>query len=212
MDAIIFDLDGVLINSEKYWDKISEKVLNKAIGPRKISSKEIRGLGVMDQYDFLSEDFDMRISKKEFFKSYNEEARRIYEKAEPVKGLNKIISFLEDKNVKTAIASSSCKDWVNVAVRRLELGSNLDEITSVENIDGKGKPFPEIYLHTSNLLGVEPQNCIVVEDSEVGVKAAKNAGMCCIGSRFFDHDQNLTKADEIVDNSEELFSKLREKL
>jgi HAD superfamily hydrolase (TIGR01509 family) len=106
--------------------------------------------------------------------------------------------------VKLAIVSSAPQAWIGVVRDRFDLDP-LDLVLSAEDIDGPGKPEPDVYEHAAAELGVAPEQCVVVEDSHAGVLAATGAGMHCLGYRTpQNQDTDLSAADEVVEGAAEL--------
>ena len=104
------------------------------------------------------------------------------------------------KGYKLAVASSSPRDEILRTVRELDVAEYFECLISGEEVENS-KPAPEIFLKASELINIPPQECIVIEDSENGVIAAKRAGMYCIG--YLDNkypEQNLSLADITVDD------------
>ena len=104
----------------------------------------------------------------------------------------------------TAIASSSSRDFISLVVDRTGIRQYFDAFISGQELP-ESKPNPAIYLLTAQTLGVEPSECIVLEDAHLGVEAAKRAGMRCIGYRNPNSGaQDLSKADVVVDRMEKI--------
>ena len=88
---------------------------------------------------------------------------------------------------------------------KFSLWGAFDVVVSAEEVNGNGKPAPDIYLYTAQQLGVGPGDCVVIEDSKNGVLSARSAGMFCIGLRNgFNEEQDLSAADVVVEGFEEL--------
>jgi len=115
-----------------------------------------------------------------------------------IPGIKKILEELRDKKIKTAVASSSPKELIEKVIKGFDLCKYFDVLISGEEVE-KGKPNPDIFLYTAKKLKVNIKNCIVIEDSTNGVKAAKKAGTKCIGFNNPDtHGQDLSKADIVI--------------
>ena len=127
--------------------------------------------------------------------------RRIKEtKINAISGIPELLISLKHNNIKTAIGSSSPKELIITVIEKFQLGKYFDCIVSGDEVK-EGKPKPDIYLEVSKRIGVNPEECIVIEDSRNGVLAAKNAGMKCFGFRNVNSgNQDLSKADIIVDS------------
>lgn len=206
MVAVIFDMDGVIVDSERYWEENSEEVLADAVASDDISFSDVQGMNVADQYDHLEEHFSVSITKEEYVNRYDEKAEQIYtENVELLPGFEAVTASLLEDGVPVALASSSFRDWIQMVLDRFDLVDIFQVVVSVEDIDGRSKPAPDIYIYTAERLGADPEECVVVEDSAHGVTAAKEAGMQCVGFRTdLNQDQDLSHADTIVEGAGEL--------
>lgn len=207
IDTIIFDMDGVIVDSELYW-KTADIDLISSIIPEwnKDYENKIVGLSLPDLYNFLKINFNTSMTEKEFRKFYEYAATEIYSmKTALLPNFTAFIKNLREEKFKTAIASSSPVRWINIVLNRFDLSRFFDKTFSAEEIICKGKPHPDIYLHTAKHLGKKPEQCIVIEDSMNGVTSAKTAGMKCIAIRNgFNDEQDLSKADLIINNFSDL--------
>ena len=206
IEAVLFDMDGVVVDSERYWDEIKPEILEAALGSLKVSPEEVTGMNVLDQYDYLSENFDVEVSREEYFDLYDGRAEEVYtERSELMDGFHDLLDELDERGVTVTLTSSSFPHWIEMVLERFDLDGRFDEIVTGEDIDGASKPEPDIYRHTADLVGVDPERCAVVEDSEHGVEAADRAGTHCVGYRTdVNEGQDLSRADEVVESPEEL--------
>lgn len=205
--AVIFDMDGVMVDSERYWHEEEETILAEAIPDTDIPLEEITGMNVLDQYDHLATEHDVAVSKDAYFDLYDERADRIYgEKVELMDGFHDLVEMLRSHGIKTAIASSSFRRWIGLVLDRFDLHDAFEVVVSAEDIPGRSKPEPGIYLRAASELGFAPERCVVVEDSRNGVAAAERAGMYCIGVARGGAD--LSRADAVVEDAAELREQL----
>lgn len=211
MEAVLFDMDGVVVDSERYWDEFKPEILEAALGDATVSPDEVTGMNVLDQYDYLSANFDVQVSREEYFDRYDERAEEVYEEhSELMDGFQELLAELDERGVAVTLTSSSFPHWIAMVLERFDLAGEFDEVVTGEDIDGASKPEPDIYRHTAERLGIEPERCAVVEDSEHGVEAAKRAGMYCLGYRTdVNEGQDLSRADEVVMSPRELRERLR---
>ncbi len=197
--AVIFDMDGVIIDSERYWSPMLIDFLlglSKELTPKKI--KKLTGIAVDRIYDYLKEDYHIKISYKEFIAKFDQAAQSIYNnKTKIYPGFFDVVENLKRQGYILAIASSSKKDWINMAIKRFNLNRYFEFIVSVEEVNGKSKPNPDIYLFTAKKLKIHPTECTAIEDTKHGVMAAKNAGMRCIGFQS-SANQDLSQADLVI--------------
>jgi len=203
MKAIIFDMDGVLIDSEKIYCDIEQQIFDE-LGLE--ISDELRdsfvGMQMHKAWEIIKSHFDFDMSIEEILV---EERKRFQEQLDagavpPVEGAYKLMKDIKKRGYKTAVASSSYRKEIEIAMEIHGYDEFLDHMLSGEDVKN-GKPNPDIFLLTSEKLGTQPEECVVIEDSENGVNAAKAAKMLCIGYRNVDFpNQDLSKADLVVDS------------
>jgi HAD superfamily hydrolase (TIGR01509 family) len=176
-------------------------------------NKKIAGLGVEDLYWWLVREYAVKASKEDFLALCHGAAREIYEhKVTQTEGLVGLLETLKDRNIPLALASSSPQAWIDMVLKRFDLQKWFQAVVSADQVGGKGKPSPEIHLRAARLLGMNASDCCAIEDSHVGVLAAKRAGMFCLGFRNgFNGDQDLSTADAEISslNYESLISRLK---
>jgi len=207
MDAVIFDMDGVIVDSEIHWKTTEGYFLQSLIPTWNINDQDkILGLGVHDLYALLASTYQLQKTKEQFLELYQEMANVIYgEKVSLIEGFTELLSVLHANHIPVALASSSPWTWINIMLERFNLRESFQAIVSADELEGEGKPSPAIYLFTAKRLGVSPTRCIAIEDSKNGVLSAKNAGMYCIGFRNgFNDEQDLSRADMIIQHFAEL--------
>jgi HAD superfamily hydrolase (TIGR01509 family) len=207
MDAVIFDMDGVIVDSEIHWKTTEGYFLQSLIPTWSINDQDkILGLGVHDLYALLVSTYQLQITREQFLELYQEMANVIYgEKVSLIEGFTELLSVLHAKHIPVALASSSPGTWINIMLERFTLRESFQAVVSADELEGEGKPSPAIYLLTAKRLSVSPTRCIAIEDSKNGVLSAKNAGMYCIGFRNgFNDEQDLSRADMIIQHFAEL--------
>ena len=207
MDAVIFDMDGVIVDSEIHWKTTEGYFLQSLIPTWSINDQDkILGLGVHDLYALLASTYQLQKTKEQFLELYQEMANVIYgQKVSLIEGFTELLSALHANHIPVALASSSPWTWINIMLERFNLRESFQAIVSADELEGEGKPSPAIYLLTAKRLGVSPTRCIAIEDSKNGVLSAKNAGMYCIGFRNgFNDEQDLSRADMIIQHFAEL--------
>jgi HAD superfamily hydrolase (TIGR01509 family) len=200
MKAVIFDMDGVIVDTENQWAEAEKEIYQEATGEN-IDPEQFSGMSITNTYNELSEKFGTRISGEEFFQLYDERAEKIYtRKASIREGMKDLVDELGSRNgLKLGMVTGSY--WPEYILNRFNL--EFDEVITPEEISGNGKPEPEIYSLMLERLGVEPGEAVVVEDSDPGVSAAKSAGIYCIGLRGT-KNQTLEEADEVMDSPTDL--------
>ena len=207
MNSFIFDMDGVIVDSELHWKSLEGFFLQSLI-PAWTSADQDRiiGMSVHDLYRLLTADYGLQHNKEEFLDLYHDMAREIYaEKASLIPGFLNLLSWLRAKQVRIALASSSPRPWIEMVLDRFDLYPAFEVVVSADELQGEGKPSPAIYLLTAEKLGVPPESCVVIEDSEKGVLSSRSAGMFCIGFRNgFNDEQDLSTADLIITGFQQL--------
>lgn len=206
MDAVIFDMDGVIVDSERYWQPLEEELFAETVGPGVVTPTEVTGMNIRDEYDYLEEEYGTSLSKDEFIGQYDATASQVYESdVDLMPEFERVLATVRDREVRLALASSSPIAWIRMVLDRFDLHEWFEEVVSGDELDARSKPEPDIYLHTASLLGVDPEQCVAVEDSAHGARAAKAAGMYCIGFRTdLNQNQDLSAADIVVENPSEL--------
>lgn len=204
--AVIFDMDGVMIDSEPLWEK-TERIL---LARRNIDySPEYRdlivGLNQNDSGKLLRETFSLKETVDEIISERVDILTEIYkEELEVVPVLTPLLKDLRLREYLLAVASSSPLRVINFVLGMFSLHKYFDAVVSGECTEN-GKPHPDIYLHTAERLGVKPSESVAIEDSINGVRSAKSAGMYCIAIP----DKRLSReeferADVILERMEEL--------
>ena len=207
MKAVIFDMDGVIIDSEPIHFEVDMQTM-KDLGCN-ISREELeKYVGTTNEYMIadIKKNYNIRKSVEEIINYKVEMVKNkiVQSDLEPIEGIRELLIDLKKKNIPAAIASSSPKDFINIVVSKFKLQEYFKYIVSGEEVES-GKPAPDVYIETAKKLGISPKECIVVEDSKNGVLAAKAAGMKCIGFQNINSgNQDLSKADIIVNSIGEI--------
>jgi beta-phosphoglucomutase family hydrolase len=202
IQAVIFDMDGVLVDSEFLHIKAEKKTFSPY--GIELSKEEINtymGMGVKMMLKSLIQKYSLPLTREALFRIHEKNLSEIFqEELKMMPGVMEIISYLKDRKIKLALASSSSLYLINLILQKMHLKSVFDVVLSGEEV-ANGKPFPDIFIKTAELLNVQPDRCVVIEDSKNGVTAAKNAGMLCIGFKSPNSkDQNISRSDYIVDD------------
>ena len=180
--AVIFDMDGVLIDSEPLWRKamiegfasigvlITEEDCKKTTGNRlkEVVEYWFEKLNILD---FLPTEIEHRI--------INMLVKLINNEGKAISGVIEVINFCKNKNIKIGLATSSSNHLMEAVLEKLNLKNTFKSSISAENME-YGKPHPEVFLICASQLQISPLECIVIEDSINGVIAAKAAFMSVI--------------------------------
>lgn len=175
--AFIFDMDGVIINTEQVWHKCENDFLDKILG-KELSAKigDTVGVSVNTQYE-KAKAFGFTMSQEDFQKTYDEAAFRVYDRSSITVGVDKLADFLILNDFKLGLVSSSPRSWIDQVLPKLSFRDKIASIISLnDRTDLKPKPNPDGYLETIRRLKSRPKATVILEDSNSGIKAAKASG------------------------------------
>jgi HAD superfamily hydrolase (TIGR01509 family) len=180
--AVIFDMDGTLIDSELHWVTAETEFLNKyniRLTPE--HAQKVTGRSLHESVALLKEEFGLTATVEELLTEKNRASETIYTyKAKALPGATELIMAVKKFGKKSAIASGSSIDRITMIVDRMGWQGKFDEIISSDHVNYIGKPDPAIYRYTLDLLELKPEECVVIEDSVNGVLSAKGAGIPCV--------------------------------
>jgi beta-phosphoglucomutase len=200
--AVIFDLDGTLLDNNSYHLKSWLEYL-KSIG-RDISKEEYNAnINGRTNKDVIQYIYKRKMSEEEIWK-YTLEKEALYRELykpfiKPLSGLVNFLEILKEKNIPMAIATSGIQPNIDFMFEEVPIKKYFKEVVNSSHIT-KGKPDPEIYLKVASLLKLAPKNCLVFEDAVVGIRSAKAAGMKVIAVATTQTKEELSIADIIVDD------------
>lgn len=208
--AVLFDMDGVLIDSEPYHPDIEIETM-KYFGIT-LEKKDItRYRGTTFAYEFadLIERYDLKVSLPEILQKHAQLAQRYY--GEFFVAMNyafEVLQSLKEKKYRLALVTGSPSELAKSALKRLALLDFFDVKIFAEDVK-KGKPDPQPYLLAAKRLGVTSEEAAVVEDAINGFKSAKAAGMFVIGYQNSSNlNQDFSLADKVITDLREIFSNL----
>jgi len=201
MKAFIFDMDGVIIDSEPLHNEIILQTLAYFKIPFVAENLEqYAGTTTAFLFSKIVEERNLALDVAEMVDYKDQYVIQGIRDSDlvPIPGILDLLAALKQLQIPVAIASSSAVPFIDAVVEKLKLVNRFDIIMSGEALP-KSKPDPAIYLLTANQLGVNPLDCVVLEDASLGVQAAKAAGMFCIAFQNKNSgQQNLSQADQIV--------------
>jgi HAD superfamily hydrolase (TIGR01509 family) len=211
--AIIFDMDGTIIDTAFIWEESNKIYLKK----RGITKEEelnniydsIRGLNTRQSSKILKDLLNLEGTIEKIEEDIKKISHSTYEKnIKKVKYINGFENFhikTQKKNIPTAIATNATNLGVKLADEILNLkkyfGKHIYDMSHVNHI---GKPSPDIYLYAAKQLGINPKECIAFEDTPHGANAALAAGMYCIGIDTSDIKEKLSNTHLIINKYEEI--------
>ncbi len=202
--AVIFDMDGVIVDSEPIMDIVLIQFFDEMNTEfDKNIAKDFRGGSSEAFWGELKRIYSLPESVNYYV---NERLKRTieYYKNNGVKLIDNVIDLIEEFksiNLKIALATSAAHERMQVTLDILNLEKYFDILVSSRFIKN-AKPDPEIFLYACNSLNILPDSCVVIEDSGNGIAAAKKAGMFCVGFDMYG-DQDLSGADIVVQDFKE---------
>lgn len=207
--AIIFDLEGVIVDTEPLWSKADEEFLKRHNLPfedyETTWKPKLMGRNLFEGAGLFRDHYGIQAEIEELARQRREIAKELFAlEVILIEGFQTFFESISDK-YKTGVATSLEKAFLANVDLRLGLSKLFGRhIYSIEDIGFISKPNPDIFLHVAQKLRVLPMNCIVIEDSPNGVEAAKRAGMRCIAITTSTTRQRLSKADAVVDSFKEI--------
>ncbi len=202
--AILFDMDGTLIDSELHWIDAEKKFTSTFNVPYTNEwVKLINGKSLLESSKLIKEMHNLPQTLEDIVTHKINCSEAVYtDHALPLLGADDLLRRIKKQNdKKTAIASGASLARIKQIVDRFSWHDYFDTLVSTDHVDYVGKPDPAIFLYAAKELDVLPSECVVIEDSENGLNAAKRAGMKCI-VRFDDRwsHGDYSGADLIVNS------------
>jgi len=208
--AIIFDMDGLLVDSEPLWYEVETELIE---GKGYTYADEVRdstiGLRIDEFAKIIHHHYPKVADSPEAVAQLVMDGMTSFpaEKIQARPGADEIIQYVAQQNIPCAIASSSAQTIIEHFVTMLGWDNSIPMRYSAEFME-HGKPAPDIYLHTAKQLGIDPTKCLALEDSKAGTQAALAAGMTCYTVPDLSHSK-MSDFDGITDN---LFDSLHDVL
>ena len=202
--AIIFDMDGVLIDSEPLWRKAEIETFAK-LGLSFTDEMCMQTMGMRTkeviEYWFKITPWEGKSVKEVEIDLLQRVTQLIVEEGDAMKGVENALRYFKNKGLKVALASSSSSSLIEAVIEKLQIKKYFEVIESAEYLDF-GKPHPEIFTKTAKKLGVHANECLVIEDSFNGVLAAKSAMMkvVAIPDKESKNDDRFVIADYILND------------
>lgn len=205
-EAVIFDMDGMLIDSEPIHYEIENRLFDRL---RITVSDDVHRNYLGTSADFMYADLKSRFGLPDtvnelmqFGESFTCDYFRQLQVSNLNKGVLSLLKELKLAGMKLAVATSSSPEVAKILLDRCEITSYFDAIVTTSEA-GKSKPAPDVYLLAAQKIGIPSSNCIVFEDSPSGLSAAKSAGMYCIAVQTSSVNVNeLSGADFLIQTFE----------
>ena len=207
IEAVIFDLDGVLLGSEQVWDEAREQLAKERGGRwHENAQRDMMGMSSVEWSRYMHDVIGLPEPPEEISREVVERMAKLYREHLPVvPGAREAVERLAAR-WPLGLASSSNRELIDLALELLGVKHLFKATLSSEEVT-RGKPAPDVYLEAARRLGVDPTHAAAIEDSENGIRAAKAAGMRVIAipnQHFPPADDALTQADVLLRSLEEL--------
>jgi beta-phosphoglucomutase len=217
LKAVIFDFDGVILETSKRLFQGYKKVFDRfGVEYTEKHFNDVYGLKTKEHFRKILLDNSINLSNEELDRLVQDRDvyyRKICEAdLEALPGVKDLLIELKDNHLKIGLASSTSRGNLEFFLPRLGLDTYFDVVFAGTDV-AHGKPDPEIYLKTCDELEIRPNNCVGIEDTEIGVNALLNAGMKAVAVTITNRKQyDFSKADIVVNTLNELNVNLLQKL
>ncbi len=206
--AVIFDLDGVLADSEPWWNEIDAKLLAQyGVRYRGEYHRNVLGVSYRLAVEFFKKAFGLSVSTDELIQRRGEIATEFFaNRVGLFPSAKEVLQELRRMNLRLAVATSSVSASARPFLDRHQLTAFFDVIVTGDEIE-HGKPHPDIYLRAAAKLNVAADACLVIEDALAGIAAAKAAKMCVAAipdRRFVDPHEYEKEADYLLGSLSEI--------
>jgi HAD superfamily hydrolase (TIGR01509 family) len=202
VDAVVFDLDGVLVDSEHVWDEVREALARERGGHwHERAQADMMGMSSTEWSRYMHDVIGLAESPEEIDA---EVVRRMQERyAAEIPLIDGAVEAVRriGGSFRLAVASSSNRPLIDLVLERAGLASFFEATVSSEEVE-RGKPAPDVFLEAARRLGVAPERCTAVEDSANGIRAARAAGMRVVAipnRRYAPRADVLDEADVVID-------------
>lgn len=208
--AVIFDMDGLMIDTEMLHSEAHGEVI-KQYGKKPEIKKEtgivhIVGKSILENSEIIKEQYNINQSARILEIEKGEAYLKLLKerKIKPRAGLKNLIKLLKEKNIKLAIGSSGIKQGILSILQNIQESNSFSVIVSGDDVKNQ-KPHPDIFLKAAKDLQVNPSECLVLEDAQPGIEAAKAAGIKSIAvPNEYTKNQDFSKASLIMDSLEDV--------
>lgn len=194
-------MDGVLVDSEPLHSAYEQILFKKLSIPLTINdSMDFSGIAVRDLWINILSRIDIGLTLDEVL-AIDIPGRAAFfaslENFTPIPGVLPLLERLRTRGIPLGVSSTSHRSVVESVIANLKIGDYFSVITSGSDVP-RVKPFPDVYLRSAQILGADPAKTIAVEDSNTGLRAARAAGMICIGYASPENKQDLSAADKVI--------------
>ncbi|HLW34577.1 MAG TPA: HAD family phosphatase [Chthoniobacterales bacterium] len=206
--SVIFDLDGVLADSEPWWNQIDAKLLSEyGVNYRGEYHQDVVGVSYRIAIDFYKKTFGVDAPAEQLMKRRGEIAAEFFaDRVGLFPNTGKVLEELREQKLRLAVATSSVGSSARPFLDRHQLTQFFDVIVTGDEVE-RGKPAPDIYLRAAKELTLRAEECLVIEDALAGIAAAKAANMRVAAipdARFVNPASYEEKADWVLGSLREL--------
>jgi HAD superfamily hydrolase (TIGR01509 family) len=206
IEAVVFDMDGVLVDSEPLHVEAARRSLAAyGVGYSDAENSEFTGFTDLEVFAILKRRHGLTPTVDELARRFADGLIALLQRqAVPLPGVPGVLVSLRQAGYRLALASSSSLEIIATTLRTLRITEHFPIVVSSVEV-GRGKPAPDVFLAAASRLGLPPSRCLVVEDSRNGVLAAKRAGMACVAVPCgVTRGQDFAEADVVLDSLEAL--------
>jgi HAD superfamily hydrolase (TIGR01509 family) len=207
IDAVVFDLDGLLVDSEQLWDQAREALAHERGGRwHDRAQADMMGMSSLEWSRYMHDRIGLRESPEEISAEVVRRMEALYRERLPlVPGAREAVERLA-ADWPLGLASSSNRPLIDLTLELSRMAPHFRATVSSEEV-ARGKPAPDVYLEAARRLGVDPTRTAAIEDSHNGIVSAAAAGMRVVAipnRRFPPRDEALAQADVVLDSLDEL--------
>lgn len=207
IQAVLFDMDGVLVDSQTiHYNADRMTLLYYGIETDNQTLEKYAGTTTPNRMQSFQRDFGVKESLPALCEKQGEILEGLLRDSvmEAIEGIPDLLTALSEKGYRLGVASSTKRRLVELILEKIKIKRFFEEVTTGDEV-ANGKPAPDIFLAAAKKFTVLPQNCLVIEDSENGVQAGKAAGMKVIGfQNATTGKQNLHQADFVIESFQKL--------
>ena len=206
--AVIFDMDGVLIDSEAAWDAAREAYTRESGGTWTDSAqRDMMGMSSTEWSRYMHEELGVAADPEQISADVVEKMIASYRERLPlIDGAVAAVERMAERHEALGLASSANRPLIDLALRESGMDRWFKATVSSEEVE-RGKPAPDVYLEAARRLGIDPGETVAVEDSHNGILSAHNAGMYVVAipnREFPPGEEALAAADRVIHSIEEL--------